>query len=101
MLIGLAIALICLLICLLTAMLAALLTRALIGAHKRRPDWAVFYLKGCKACDRQKLILENNQMRVPYVECADTSQFPYNQIPAFPFWYNRKTEQFRVGCQTF
>lgn len=74
-----------------------------------RCGWIVYYRQGCGYCTKQKHVLGGKFHK--YIEC-DTSgnqiggyttspPLPCNSptITGFPFWYNTRTKETRVGLQ--
>ena len=77
--------------------------------HLAGCGWVVYYRRGCGHCTKQKEVLGGNYKK--YIECDEngvqlsgyTTKPPIAcnspQIKGFPFWYNTKTGDTRLGFQ--
>lgn len=77
--------------------------------HLADCGWVVYYRRGCGHCTKQKEVLGGNYKK--YIECdangvqlsGYTTKPPVAcnspQIKGFPFWYNTKTGDTRLGFQ--
>jgi hypothetical protein len=77
--------------------------------HLADCGWVVYYRRGCGHCSKQKEVLGGNYKK--YIECDEngvqlsgyTTKPPIAcnspQIKGFPFWYNTKTRETRLGFQ--
>lgn len=75
-----------------------------------RSGWTVYYRKGCHYCKKQKSVLDGKFRQTVKCDVDGSLLRSYTATPAlsckdpiitgFPFWYNTRTKDTRVGLQS-
>jgi len=77
-----------------------------VKAKTKANKWQLYTLEDCKFCDQQMGQLNGFNTYIKFSKNGEILEnnikgklYPINQIPGYPFWYNTKTGETKMGKQ--